>query len=285
MSTLPANIQSLITSLEVAQTATPSASSGDFQYLNLTKQGEWLYGADEIEVSDDSAFVIDPSSYAQGYVAWSKDNDLLGEEMATAGQPPVLLSALDNSLPWKAQVGFALKGIEGAEDGEQLLFKTSSQGGKEAISALLAKILAKAKAGESAYCPVVLLDSSNYKHKKWGKIFKPVLTVDEWVEVPTGDGEEEAAPPVKEKPKKAIAPPAKKTRTRKPAPEPEVDSGEGEWESPEMEDDAMAEAEAAKFEADETQRLAELANALEAGKAAEAAAAKTPRTRRTRKTG
>jgi hypothetical protein len=261
MSTLPANIQSLITSLEVAQTATPSASSGDFQYLNLTKQGEWLYGADELEVSDDSAFVIDPSSYAQGYVAWSKDNDLLGEEMATAGQPPVLLSTLDNTLPWKAQVGFALKGIEGAEDGEQLLFKTSSQGGKEAISALLAKIIAKAKAGESAYCPVVLLDSSNYKHKKWGKIFKPVLTVDEWVEVPTGDGEEEeAAPPVKEKPKKAIAPPAKKTRTRKPAPEPEeADSGEEEFEPvvPEQE---------------------------EAPAAAEPAA-KTPRTRRTRKTG
>jgi hypothetical protein len=257
MSTLPANIQSLITSLEVAQTATPSASSGDFQYLNLTKQGEWLYGADELEVSDDSAFVIDPSSYAQGYVAWSKDNDLLGEEMATAGQPPVLLSALDNSLPWKAQVGFALKGIEGAEDGEQLLFKTSSQGGKEAISALLAKILAKAKAGESAYCPVVLLDSSNYKHKKWGKIFKPVLTVDEWVEVPTGEGEgeEEAAPPVKEEPKKAIAPPAKKTRTRKPAPDPEEPSGEEEFE-PEQEQAA-----------------------------ASGVAAKTPRTRRTRKTG
>jgi hypothetical protein len=283
MSTLPANIQSLITSLEVAQTATPS--SGDFQYLKMTKQGEWVYGADDIEVSDDSAFVIDPSSYSQGYVAWSKDGDLIDEKMAAAGQPPVLLSALDNSVDWKVQVGFALKGIEGAEDGVQILFKTSSQGGKEVISALLAQIIAKARTGATAFCPVVLLDNSWYKHKQYGKIYKPVLTVDEWVEVPTGDGEEEeAAPPVKEKPKKAIAPPAKKTRSRKPAPEPEeADSGEEEWESPEMEDDAMAEA-AAKFEADETQRLADLAKALEAGKAAEAAA-KTPRTRRTRKTG
>jgi hypothetical protein len=281
MSTLPANIQSLITSLEVAQTATPSASSGDFQFLKMTKQGEWVYGADELEVSDDSAFVIDPSSYSQGYVAWSKDGDLIDEKMAAAGQPPVLLSALDNSVDWKVQVGFALKGIEGAEDGEQLLFKTSSQGGKEAISALLAQIIAKARTGVSAFCPVVLLDNSWYKHKQYGKIYKPVLTVDEWVEVPTGEDEEEAAPPVKEKPKKAIAAPAKKTRSRKPAPEPEVDSGEGEWESPEMEDDAMAEAEAAKFEADETQRMAEIAKALEADKAA----AKTPRTRRTRKTG
>jgi hypothetical protein len=282
MSTLPANIQSLITSLEVAQTATPS--SGDFQYLKMTKQGEWVYGADDIEVSDDSAFVIDPSSYSQGYVSWSEDGELEDEKMAAAGQPPVLLSALDNSMNWKVQVGFALKGIEGEEDGEQLLFKTSSQGGKEVISALLAQIIARAKAGHAAIYPEVLLDNSSYKHKKYGKIYKPVLTVDKWVEAPTGDGEEEAAPPVKEKPKKAIAPPAKKTRSRKPAPEPEeADSGEEEWESPEMEDDAMAEA-AAKFEADETQRLADLAKALEAGKAAEAAA-KTPRTRRTRKTG
>jgi hypothetical protein len=272
MSTLPANIQSLITDLEAAQTATPSASSGDFQFLKMTKQGEWVYGADEIEVSDDSAFVIDPSSYSQGYVAWSADGELEDEKMAAAGQPPVLLSALDSSVDWKVQVGFALKGIEGAEDGEQLLFKTSSQGGREVISALLAQIIAKARTGATAFCPVVLLDNSSYKHKKYGKIYKPVLTVDEWVEVPTGDGEEEAAPPVKEKPKKAIAPPAKKTRTRKPAPQSgpveEEASGEEEFEPeqdfPETQQEGYGEA---------------MANV------ASKAAAKTPRTRRTRKTG
>jgi hypothetical protein len=259
MSTLPANIQSLITSLEVAQTATPSASSGDFQFLKMTKQGEWVYGADEIEVSDDSAFVIDPSSYSQGYVAWSADGELEDEKMAAAGQPPVLLSALDNSMNWKVQVGFALKGIEGEEEGEQLLFKTSSQGGKEVISALLAQIIAKARTGAAAFCPVVVLDNSSYKHKKYGKIYKPVLTVDEWVEVPTGDGEEEDAPPVKEEPKKAIAPAVKKTRSRKPAPEPEP-----------LEEEASGEEE---FEPEQEQA------------AASGVAAKTPRTRRTRKTG
>jgi hypothetical protein len=281
MSTLPANIQSLITSLEVAQTATPSASSGDFQFLKMTKQGEWVYGADEIEVSDDSAFVIDPSSYSQGYVSWSADGELEDEKMAAAGQPPVLLSALDNSMNWKVQVGFALKGIEGEEDGEQLLFKTSSQGGKEVISALLAQIIAKARTGVSAFCPVVLLDNSSYKHKKYGKIYKPVLTVDEWVEVPTGEGEEEeAAPPVKEKPKKAIAPPAKKTRTRKSAPDPEEPSGEEEWEHGDLEADPTEKAERSieDFKADVAQRGAEIA-------AEQAPAAKTPRTRRTRKTG
>jgi hypothetical protein len=275
MSTLPANIQSLITSLEVAQTATPSASSGDFQFLKMTKQGEWVYGADEIEVSDNSAFVIDPSSYSQGYVAWSADGDLIDEKMAATGQTPVLLSALDNSVNWKVQVGFALKGIEGEDAGEQLLFKTSSQGGKEVVSTLLAQIIARAKAGHAAIYPEVLLDNSWYKHKQYGKIFKPVLTVDRWVEAgaPTGEGEEEAAPPVKEEPKKAIAAPAKKTRTRKPAPDPEEPSGEEEWDGGQ--------------EADPTDdELDKAAAEFLAEKAAEpAAAAKTPRTRRTRKTG
>jgi hypothetical protein len=269
MSTLPANIQSLITDLEAAQTATPSASSGDFQFLKMTKQGEWVYGADEIEVSDDSAFVIDPSSYSQGYVAWSADGELEDEKMAAAGQPPVLLSALDNSMNWKVQVGFALKGIEGEEEGEQLLFKTSSQGGKEVISALLAQIIARAKAGHAAIYPEVLLDNSWYKHKSYGKIFKPVFTVDKWVEAPTGDGEEEAAPPVKEEPKKEIAAPAKKTRTRKPAPE-HLEDLEKEWVDEEADlTDAELEKEAKEFLAEK----------------AEPAPAKTPRTRRTRKTG
>ncbi len=187
MPQLPSVIADMLGALDTAQIATPASNTGDFSYLKMNKMGEWVYGAEEIEVNSDSVFVIDPMSYAQGYVAWSEDGDLIEEIMALAGQPPITLAGLPklDVGTWQVQVAFALKGIEGAEDGVQVLYKTSSQGGKEAISGLLSQIIARGRSGKTACCPVVLLDTSNYKHKKYGKIFKPVLTVDDWLDVPT----------------------------------------------------------------------------------------------------
>jgi len=198
----------MLGALEPAQQATPNAGSGDFSYLKLTRQGEWVYGAEETEVADGSYFVIDPMSYAQGYVAWSADGELIAEEMAVAGQPPITVAGLPvlSEGKWDAQVSFALKGIEGTQDGVQVLYKTSSQGGKEAIAGLLSLIIARGRAGESEVCPVVVLDTSNYKHKKYGKIFKPVLTVDEWMDIPEV-GDEPVAAKSEPEPVAAIEPP------------------------------------------------------------------------------
>ena len=225
MSTLPSTITDMLGALEPAQQATPTSSSSDFSYLKMTKMGEWVYGAEETEVSHDSVFVIDPMSYSQGYVAWSADGELIAEEMAVAGQPPITVAGLPplSSGSWSPQVAFALKGIEGDQDGIQVLYKTSSQGGKEAIAELLAKIIARGRAGETDCCPVVILDNSDYKHKKFGKIFKPVLTVDEWLSVPTSAPDVAAivAPKAKAEPAPVVedepAAPARKRRAKRTA--------------------------------------------------------------------
>ena len=60
---LPANISNLVANLQAAKESAP-ADDGDFLYLKLAKTGDWIYGADEMEVSEDSLFIIDPASYA-----------------------------------------------------------------------------------------------------------------------------------------------------------------------------------------------------------------------------
>lgn len=237
MSKLPANLSSLLGNLQTAQQATPLDSSGDFLYLKMNKQGEWVYGAEDTEVADDSAFVIDPNSYAQGFVAWY-DGDLIMEEMAVAGQPPKTLADLP-ALPdmpktandpkgcvWNAQVAFALKGIEGAEEGLQLLYKVSSKGGKGAIAELLGKIIERIKGGHADSCPVVFLKNSHYKHKKFGKIYTPSLDVDEWIDLPDPDEEPVAAKPkavakpepiVEDEPEPEPAPKGRQKRSRRAA--------------------------------------------------------------------
>jgi len=210
---LPTVISNTLANLQKAQQVTPVSSGGDFQYLKMSKSGDWVYGSEETEVNGNSAFVIDPNSYAQGFVAWD-EGELIDEKMALAGQTPVLQADLPDISPvrWDAQVAFALKGIEGAEEGVQMLYKTSSKGGKDAIAKLLSEIIERAKAGKTEICPVVILDKSSYKHKKYGKIFTPILTVDEWVDLP----DPEKAEPKKVEPEPEPDPePVKITRRKR----------------------------------------------------------------------
>lgn len=218
---LPANISKLIGALEDAQQATPTTSSGDFQYLKMTKMGEWVFGAEETEVASNSAFVVDPETYAQGYVAWGTEGTLIEEIMSPAGKPPVIMADLPTlpaGVAWGVQVAFGLKCIEGAQDGLQLLYKTSSKGGREAVAELLAEIIARGKVGETEICPVVYLENTNYKHKKYGKIFIPAITVDGWMDIPSGDDEpteEPKAALVKTPVEPAADPTVRNRRTRK----------------------------------------------------------------------
>ncbi len=215
---LPTVIQNTLGNLVAAQQVTPVSSGGDFMYLKMSKTGDWVYGSDETEVSDNSAFVIDPNSYAQGYVAWD-DGELVDEKMAVAGSPPVLQADLPDISPvkWDVQVAFALKGIEGAEEGIQMLYKTSSRGGKSAIAELLSKIIARGQAGETDICPIVVLDKSSYKHKKYGKIFTPILTIDEWCDLPEAEPETKPVAKIAEPEPEPVVEkePVKKTRRKR----------------------------------------------------------------------
>tara|TARA_R110000803_G_scaffold43916_4_gene93261 strand:+ start:203 stop:880 length:678 start_codon:yes stop_codon:yes gene_type:complete len=216
---LPSVIPQSIANLIIAQKATPTTNTGDFQYLKMTKMGEWVFGAEETEVHNESAFVIDPDTYAQGYVAWDEDGNLINEMMTPSGQTPILkanLPILPSGATWKNQVALGLFGVEGEQKGVQLLYKTSSGGGKEAVSKMVAEIVARGEAGNPAFCPVVFLDNTNYKHKKYGKIFKPFFTVDEWVAPPSNAAEPVAAEPVAAEPVAAEPVAAEpKTRTRR----------------------------------------------------------------------
>lgn len=214
MSNLPANLQNLVTDLEKAKQATP-ADSGDFQFLKMDKSGTWLYGADDIEVDSQSEFIIDPATYAQGFIAWD-DGELVDERMAVAGAEPITRTDLpDVGAEWNSQVGVALLGIGGDDNGEQLMYKTSSKGGRGAISDLIDEVIARAKSGEPDICPVVVLENEWYRHKKYGKIYKPVFNIVRWASADDVPDAEEPAPEAPEPEQEPEKKTKIKTRTRK----------------------------------------------------------------------
>lgn len=188
---------------QTAREAAPSA-----QFLRMDKTGTWVFGVEADEIGNDEKFLVNPQGFQHGWVCWSvKGSTKLGEqvapitsELAETGPVP------DGGRAWEFQLGMHLVGAEGsAHAGVNMVFRSSSVGGKRAVASLAGLMGMQMDSG-STKVPVVSLDSESYLHKDFGKIYVPIVEVDKWVEAPT-------ATPVKAKPK-AIAPPVKKKARR-----------------------------------------------------------------------
>lgn len=190
---LPANLSRAIDAMAGAAVAI-DASSGDFNYLKLTKAGEWVHGAEDDEVDTQSVFAVDTESFFAGFQAWA-DGSLEGEEIRLLTEPPVTKADLpDVGAEWKALLGFQLVCIDGADLGLQLVYKTTSKGGITEINTLMKSIVAHVKSGkhDGLLIPEIKLAEDSYRHKKYGKIYTPVINVVGWVAaMPTNDAKPE----------------------------------------------------------------------------------------------
>ena len=199
MSNLPAiNPTALAKGLTKAA-STIAKGAGDFLFMKLNKQGEWLFGADGIEAQDGSQWAVNPYSFVQGYIAWG-DGEVLGEEMALMTGAPVVLGDLPDTAAekgWTPQVGVVMVCLNGEDEGTQVMFKSNSKGGVKGIRALLDEVVTQIGVDQVDIVPVVELETDSYKHKKYGKIYNPVLSIQTWISMsglPTAEEAEAPAP-------------------------------------------------------------------------------------------
>ena len=212
---LPANILNLANSIQEAQQAIRAGTETGGSYLRLPKDGVWVYGADSIEVEEGSFWALAPNSLQFGFCAWD-DGVCVGEEMSHVGEPAIPKSKLpDVGAEWKEQTGVNMVCISGADKGTQVTYKVSSLSGRKALSALFDTIVKRAQKGKTDVTPVIELLVDSYKHKKYGKIYTPILDVKEWREMDDDTDVEE----VKEE---APEPEKVKRVAKKAAPEPKV---------------------------------------------------------------
>lgn len=182
---LPAHDMSRFkTSLANAAQTARMASVGT-PFLRLLKDGEWVYGADDVEVQAGSLWAINPFSMAQGFCAWgtqgsAQEGTLLGEKMALiTGTYPNASELADVGAAWNEQIQFDLVCLNGDDKGVEVRFKTSSKGGLRAFAGLLQDVSTAADE-DGKFVPIVSLDSDSYVHKKYGRTYFPVFTVKEW---------------------------------------------------------------------------------------------------------
>ena len=197
---LPAAVANLAGGL--AQSAASAATTDGLQYMKFTKFGEFLFGADSIEVEQGSEWAINPQGFGHGWIAWGDkahdtEGEMLGEVMGPAHEPmPAQPGPVEGS--WSEQRAMQMACISGEDAGTQCLFKVNSLGGKKFYASLVTEVVKRISGGEAKVVPVINLSADSYQHQKYGKIFTPTYKIVRWEEIdatePAAEAPEEEAP-------------------------------------------------------------------------------------------
>lgn len=152
-------------------------------FLRMDKAGEWAYGPDSLPVPETTEFAVDPSGFQHGYVAWG-EGEKLGEIIVSVHEPiPEPGPVPGGAMKWEAQAGITLRAVTGEMANTQLVYRSSSIGGKRAIASLFQEIGTRLSEDidRDDIIPVIELDSGSYKHSKFGKVYVPLFKVVRWM--------------------------------------------------------------------------------------------------------
>ena len=210
MTNLPAELQGL--DLSNMQASAEAADTGGGSYILFTKFGEWLMDKEPI----DGLWAVHPVALRHGWIAWGNkeldtEGELVGEVMCPASQlTPLEADLNDVKGKWTRAVGMTLACIDGDARGSSGEFKSNSAGGRGCYAKVVREMVARINSDNEAVVPVISLGHDSYIHKKHGKIFTPVMEVEEWLTFAElgqeMEGPKEAAPepiaPISDKPKK-----------------------------------------------------------------------------------
>jgi hypothetical protein len=170
-----------VTSITTALRSIQTGSGSGAVLLKMDKTGHWVFGADQTDVQDGTAWAVNPFSFVHGYIAWG-DGVVLGERMESVPAPkPDLGPAPTGWLKgWEDQIGMSLRCVSGEDDGMEVRFSTTSVGGKRAVQELAAALATQVETNQETPVPKITLTSEHYQHKSYGRIYTPVFTVVDW---------------------------------------------------------------------------------------------------------
>lgn len=200
-----AALQTLRTGLAQVRATIP-ASVGGTPLLRLLKDGQWVVGAEDTVIAAGTEAIVNPMSFQSGYSCWTNrgpgqgKNELMGEEMWGINTPKPPASTLpvhhdprtQELCAWKDAMGVDIKLLDGAMQGQQVLYKTTSVGGIRQLSALLDAIMAKLDTGSEYICPIISMGSDSYNHNSYGRTYVPALQIVSWANMA---GQEEDGEP------------------------------------------------------------------------------------------
>ena len=221
-----AAVASLKAGMANVKQAVPTSNSMGF--LKMSKLGTWSFGAENLQVEDGSEWAVSPLSLRHGWVAWKRypDGDArkssnVGEVLVPMSSPPVRASDLEDlkhhegdgaTASWSEAVSVSLKCLNGADEGEEVIYTVNSYGGRQAVGNIIDALYARLDTDPVNFVPVVELSSDSYVHGKWGETVTPLFKLVDWISL---DGPEAVAAESSEAPQALEKEP-------EPAPEPKA---------------------------------------------------------------
>ena len=156
-----------------------SASTG---FLKLSKVGVWVYGQENVEVEEGSLWALSPNSLQHGWISWG-DSTVLGEHMVSITKARKAEEDLEpTAAEWKEQWGVQMCCIEGADEGINVIYNTTSKGGHTAFDKYYAALKTQFNKDGVKVIAVCELKVSSYHHKEHSRIFIPILDIRHWVD-------------------------------------------------------------------------------------------------------
>jgi hypothetical protein len=257
---------------------------GDFDGRPLLrlKDGEWLFGEADDVLDNEDVLAVNSRTIKQGWICFNDKNEpaeteaglvadflwpvdqALDEDAIYDEHPlPEVKGKRATPLAYRMQVSLELVVVKGPNKGTELIYKTTSTGGKRMVAKIAGEIGRRIDNGDENEVPLIALWSESYWNRTWKKdIWNPKHDLLDWVTVDTyeWDGDEDDDEPKKHprpgektkagdpvdsrrKGRKADADddkPARGTRGRKakqPDPEPEEDDEPEEAYDDDVEDD------------------------------------------------
>jgi hypothetical protein len=161
-----------------SQEATAGGSFNGKDLLKLSQDdGSWLAGQDGYSVNGN--VVINPASFRRGHVAW-ENYQIVGEVMGSVADPVTPIHELppvQSKSGWQEQWSFE---AAEPETGAQLMFKSSSMGGVEAVKALIGAVGSQLVTDPEHPVAEVMLRHTSYISKAKKKVFKPTFNLAAW---------------------------------------------------------------------------------------------------------
>jgi hypothetical protein len=157
--------------------------------------GLWTYGQRRTVVEEGSQWAINPTSFMYGFVCFDDNNKVVGERLVPISQPKPDPSQLpDKGFAWQEEWAVNLKCLTGTDAGVEVVFKTNTYGGIQALAGMIDTLRDRLNGGQhdSKVSPVVHLERSSYPHPKHGRIYTPLLTIVGWIPL---EGPAPTAPP------------------------------------------------------------------------------------------
>jgi hypothetical protein len=190
------SLEALSASLNSVDTSAFGGRSGlPMMLFKREGSGTYVVGQKKVVVEAGSRWAVNPTTFCWGYIAFTKDNKR-HERLVPVSKPrPDITTLPDVGAEWQDEMTVNMKCVSGIDESLEVVFKASTEGGLKELMQVVEKVRDRINSREhdGKIVPIARLKKDSYPHSDYGRVWFPVLEIDEWVTL--GGPETAPSPP------------------------------------------------------------------------------------------